>query len=471
MNKVNAAKLFGLMMGAAVCAASADERPMNVIMIYTDDQGYNDLGCYGSEMIRTPNIDRMAAEGVRFTDFNVMSSKCTPSRAALMTGCYPRRVSLQRGVVMDGHTHGLHPDEITMGDQMKSGGYATALFGKWHLGHADRSMLPQQQGFDVFFGLPYSNDMKLSPLLELKEGFVERDHAAGGVHFQRRSGLPQGVLMEGDVVIEYPTDQSMLTQRLTKRAQSFIVDHKDQPFFIYLAHPMPHVPVDASPAFAGKSPFGPYGDAVEELDWSVGEILNTLKEEGLDKNTLVVYASDNGPWGYGKAPDAKVGLAHPLRGTKGTVFEGGPRVPCIMWAPEHLPARVYTGLVSNMDLFPTFSALAGIELADDREIDGKNIWPLLRSEVTDEDVHEHLFYYEDRHGKIAGARHGSWKYVECEVKRNGPIVPQLYNLAEDIGEQQNVLKQHPEKVRQLREAMEKFDAIMEEEARPVLRIE
>ncbi|GAA4880516.1 sulfatase [Ferrimonas pelagia] len=465
--------LPALTVGAALCAslmapavhAQPTTEGLNFIVIYTDDQGYNDLGSYGSPYIRTPHLDKMADEGIRFTDFYVMSGKCSPSRAALLTGSYPRRVSMQYRVVMDRDKHGLHPDEVTIAKQLKKAGYRTSLIGKWHLGHAEPALLPLNQGFDSFFGLPYSNDMKLSPLLTLSPDYVRRPDDAPGVHFQKR-GNPQGVLMEGNEVIEYPTDQSMLTQRLTERAIDFITQDSNDPFFLYLAHPMPHVPVDASPAFKGKSAFGPYGDAVEELDWSVGEILNTLKAHDLADNTVVVYASDNGPWGYGEAPDARVGRADPLRGSKGSQYEGGFRVPALIWAPKFIAPKVHEGIVSNMDLLPTFSKLAGVPLPADRPIDGVDIWPLLTSPDTQVSSHEAIYFYESRHGTMAGVRWEDWKYLEIAEERNGPKVPQLYNLKTDIAESNNLISKHPERAATMKAMMARFDARMEQEARP-----
>ena len=282
---------------AAVPLCAAPPTPPNVIIIMADDQGYQDLGCFGSPKIKTPHIDRMAKEGMRFTDFYSGASVCTPSRAALLTGCYASRVG-NLGVLFPRDNRGLNPSEITLAELLKTKGYATACIGKWHLGH-HKEFLPTSQGFDSYYGVPYSNDMTIDPKQPLADDIVLRE----GVTMEmlkdhtKKNLVP---LMRDDKIVEYPADQSTLTKRYTEEAIHFIKSNREKPFFIYLPHSMPHIPVYASPEFEGKSEIGLYGDSIEELDWSTGRILDTLRELQLDRNTLVVYTSDNGPWKLAK---------------------------------------------------------------------------------------------------------------------------------------------------------------------------
>jgi arylsulfatase A-like enzyme len=410
----------------------------NVIIIMADDQGYQDLGCFGSPKIKTPHIDRMAKEGMRFTDFYSGASVCTPSRAALLTGCYASRVG-NLGVLFPRDKRGLNPDEITIADLLKTKGYATACIGKWHLGHL-KEFLPTSQGFDTYFGVPYSNDMTLDPTQPLANDVVLRE----GVTLENiKSRVKKNLvpLMRDTEIIEYPADQNTLTKRYTEEAISFIKKNKEKPFFIYLPHTMPHIPLYATPPFEGKSKIGLYGDTIEELDWSTGQILETLRKLKLDQNTLVIYTSDNGPWKLatnswvkGNMNRRVGGFAHPLKGYKFSRFEGGMRVPTVMWWPGRIPAgKECNEVAASMDFLPTCAALSGAKLPEDRVIDGKNLLPLMEGRKGAKSPHEAFFY------RTEAVRSGKWK-----LKRN-----ELYNLEVDAGETKNLAASNPEVVKRL----------------------
>ncbi|NUM52826.1 MAG: sulfatase [Candidatus Hydrogenedentes bacterium] len=411
-------------------------RRPNFVVIFTDDQGYADVGCYGAVRIKTPRIDQMAAEGMRFTDFYAQPV-CTPSRAALLTGCYPQRVGLaltprgengeNTGIVLFPDSKcGIHKDEITLAELLKQAGYATACIGKWHLGHLP-PFLPTRHGFDYYYGIPYSNDMVPTPL------------------------------MRNENVIEEPAVQETLTERYTEEAVEFIHANKDKPFFLYVPHNMPHVPLHTSERWRGKSAGGLYGDVIECIDWGVGRILDALKEAGVDDNTLVVFTTDNGPW-LPRGEDG--GYATPLRNGKGTTYEGGVRVPCIARWPKRIPAgSVCREMAANFDLYATFANLAGVELPKDRIVDSKDIWPLLSGQQGATTPHEQLYYY---HGaNLCGVRSGAWK-LHLDVapvqgpapKDDAPARENLYDLSIDIGEQKDVAKHHPDIVERLRGLME-----------------
>jgi len=430
------------------------ETQPNFVIIFTDDQGYQDIGCFGSPLIKTPHLDKMAAEGMKFTDFYSANSVCSPSRAALLTGCYPTRVSIP-GVLFPRHTVGLHPDEVTIADMLRKKGYSTACIGKWHLGHKPM-FLPTRQGFDSYYGIPYSNDMTIDPEMQLADDIVLRE----GMTIERiRKEKPKKnwvPLLRNEQVIEYPVDQSTLTKRYTKQAVKFITANKGQPFFLYLPHTMPHIPLFASEQFKGKSERGLYGDTIEEIDWSTGQILKTLKSLGLDENTLVIYTSDNGPW---KLSNGRGGHADPLRGYKFQTYEGGMRVPCIMRWPGKIPAGTECSeIAATIDLLPTLAALANTEPPTDREIDGKNIWPLMSGEPDVESPHDAYYFY--RGTTLQAVRSGKWK-----LRREKKQI-ELFDLHADIGESKNLAEKQPEIVEQLAKMIEDFDTNLKTNQRP-----
>ncbi|MDX9973445.1 MAG: sulfatase, partial [FCB group bacterium] len=364
-------------LAAAGCATAAGgtsaKRKPNFIVIFTDDQGYADLGCFGATQFATPNIDRMAAQGVRFTDFHSSSPVCTPSRASLMTGCYAQRVGMPR-VLNPKSTTGINANEVTVAEIMKGQGYATGCVGKWHLGHLP-PFLPTRHGFDSYFGIPYSNDM-----------------------------VP-ACLMRDEEVIEPEVEQDTLTDRYAEEAVRFIRAHKDEPFFLYLAHNMPHVPLHAAERFRGKSKGGLYGDVIENIDWSVGRVLDTLDELGLARDTLVVYTADNGPW-LARGEDS--GFAAPLRNGKGSTYEGGMREPCVMRWPGIIPAGSVCGeFATAMDILPTFAQVAGGSAPTDRVIVGHDILPLMTGAAGAVSPYD-VFYYYAQEG-LQAVRSGKWK--------------------------------------------------------------
>ena len=417
----------GLALGQAGLASRAyagDARRPNFIVIFCDDMGYGDLGCFGSKKHRTANLDRMAEEGTRFTSFYVTSGVCTPSRSSLMTGCYPRRVTMHHSVLFPIAKRGLHPSEITIAEVLKPLGYATACIGKWHLGD-QREFLPTRQGFDYYFGLPYSNDMQV-----------------------KRRGDPPLPLLRNETVIEAPAQQDTLTKRYTEETIRFITVNKDRPFFVYLPHSMVHNPVHASEGFRGKSANGRYGDATEEVDWSTGEIIKTLQKLGVDEHTLVLFTSDNGAsnrWGGSNAP---------LSGFKGSTMEGGMREPCIVRWPGRIPAgRACDEMAITMDLLPTFARLAGTRPPGDRTIDGRDIWPLMAGEPGAKTPHEAFYYY--RGAQLQAVRSGKWKLhlprpASGKGKKRRKAKPaKLVDLLADVAEESNVAEQHPDVVKRL----------------------
>lgn len=433
--------------GILTCCVTQDDREggaeklPNFIIIFTDDLGYGDLGCYGNPTIRTPNLDRMAGEGLKFTQFYVASPVCTPSRAALLTGCYPKRVGLHRHVLFPDYVTGINPDEFTIAEMLKEKGYATACIGKWHLGH-QKEFLPLRHGFDHFFGIPFSNDMSRQEQVIM-----------GNKTYPHK--LP--VILENDT-LELEPDQRLFTKRLTEDAIKFIENNRDNPFFLYLPHPMPHIPVYASADFKGKSLRGRYGDTIEEIDWSVGEVIKTIKRLGLSENTMIIFTSDNGPWLSYKTLG---GSAGPLRDGKGTTYEGGMREPCIMWWPGRIPAgKVCMDITTSMDIFPTIADLTSSLLPESLEIDGENIISLL--ENPDSSVFkERVFYYYSQHGNPEAIRKGSWK-----LSIRGEQV-ELYNLDEDISEKFNLVDQFPGLIEELKNELQRFDAELERQARPI----
>lgn len=405
--------------GMPLSAFGESKKPPNFVIIFCDDLGYQDVGCFGSPLIKTPRIDKMASEGMRFTDFYSAAPVCTPSRAALLTGCYPMRVSLP-SVISYRSTVGISADEITIPEMLKTRGYTTACIGKWHLGW-QKQFLPTRHGFDSFFGLPYSNDM------DYKDFRVP--------------------LFRNEEIIEQPAVLETLTERYTDEAVKFITQNKDKPFFLYLPHTFPHVPLRASERFKDKSKRGLYGDVVETIDWSTGRILDTLKELGLDDNTLVVFTSDNGPWLI-KGQDG--GCALPLRGGKGSTWDGGMREPCIMRWPGRIPAgSECSELAGTMDLFPTFAKLSGAKAPTDRIIDGKDIRPLMMGEKDAKSPHESFFYY--RNQQLEAVRSGKWKLIleHKEQKTDKAIPVLLYDLRSDISEKKDLSARYPSIVARL----------------------
>ena len=430
----------------------------NFIVIFTDDQGYEDIGCFGSPKIKTPNLDKLAAEGRKFTSFYSANSVCSPSRAALMTGCYPTRVSVP-GVLFPRHKEGLNPDEITIAELLKTKGYATSCIGKWHIGHKPK-FLPTRQGFDSYFGIPYSNDMTIDPEAKLAANIILRE----GFTLDRiKNEKPKKnlvPLMRNEEVIEYPCDQTTLTKRYTEEAVRFIEKNEDKPFFLYLPHTMPHIPLFASKNFKGKSERGPYGDTIEEIDWSVGEIMKTLRENNLDENTLVIYTSDNGPW---KLKEGRGGSAYPLRGYKFQTYEGGMRVPCIMsWKGKIPSGTVCDEIGATIDLLPTFANLAGAKIPDDRIIDGKNIWPIISGKEGALSPHDIYYYYKGN--RLESARQGKWK-IRRSGKQSQSV--ELYNLEDDISESKNLSPKNPELIEVMLKKMDEFDKDLKLSQRPI----
>ena len=435
-----AAVAFLFSFTAAVAAAS---RPPNIVIILADDLGYGDLGCYGSPNIRTPHLDAMAREGLRFTDFYAAAPVCSPSRAALLTGRYPIRSGMygERDVLFPNSPGGLPREEITIARALKGRGYATAHVGKWHLGiHPGNT--PRDHGFDHSLGLPYSNDMDARPGLP---------RGSSGSPTPPGDGWTVALIRDGEVV-EKPADQTTLTRRYTERATDFIRENKDTPFFLYFAHTFPHVPLFASPGFKGRSRRGIYGDVVEELDWSVGQVLAAVRSAGVAENTLVFFTSDNGPW---LIMNNQGGSAGPLREGKGSTWEGGMRVPGIAWWPGRIkPGGVTAVPASTMDLFSTALTAAGAPLPGDRVIDGVDLAPVLAGRTMPE---RPFFYY--RKNRLFACRLGDYKvhfFTQTgygQPKPDAQEPPQLYQLSHDVSERFNIAAQNSEVIEKIRAAI------------------
>lgn len=441
--------LFGLVV--LVLTSSCQEikkealnRPPNVILIFTDDQGYNDVGVFGAADIATPHLDQMAKEGTMLTSYYAAQAVCSASRAGILTGCYPNRIGIHNALG-PGNTHGINASEITLAEMLKSQGYATAIFGKWHLGH-HKKFLPTRHGFDEWFGIPYSNDMW--PY-----------HPQQGPVFN----FPDLPLYENETVIDTLIEQSQLTTQITERSVDFINRNKDNPFFLYVPHPQPHVPLFVSEKFKGKSGRGLYGDVIMEIDWSVGQINEALKANGLEENTIVIFTSDNGPWlSYGN----HAGSAFPLREGKGTAWEGGQREPFIIKYPNGIPAgKVISEPVMAIDIVPTIAEETNSTLPE-KIIDGKSVLQLLKGSTEKGPQEAYFFYY--RVNELFGVRYGKWKlyfphtYRTMEGQELGKDgVPgnyrmvameeiELYDVQNDISETTDVASEHPEIVAKIK---------------------
>ncbi|OAV44111.1 sulfatase [Lewinella sp. 4G2] len=433
--------------------------PPNVVLIFVDDMGYGDLGCYGSNRIQTPHLDQLATTGLKLTNFYAFPL-CSPSRAALLTGCYPPRVGIPDVVGPPGldwtkdKQYGLHPDETTLPEILREAGYTTGMIGKWHLGHFPETM-PTKQGFQTFFGLPYSNDM-----------LPER-------------GYPDLNLYDQENIVEANPDQRQLTKRYTERAVSFIQEQKDSPFFLYLAHAMPHVPLYTSTAFDGRNPGDPYADVIEEIDWSVGQVAAALDANGVRENTLIIFTSDNGPWlSYGD----HAGSAGPFREGKGTTFEGGTRVPAIFNWPAEITPGSHNEVASLIDILPTLTDLAdATKYAPSRKIDGRimNLEASSDENSTPNTAIQPFYYW--RSNELQAVRLGEWKlhvpHIFRQVERIGfggeageyarrNIDTQLYNIVTDPGERYDRSKDYPEKVAELTALIEAAQQEMEANKRP-----
>lgn len=438
-------KLFRLLTLIALLITATHtfaQRLPNIVIIFIDDLGYADIGPFGAKGYKTPNLNRMAKEGIRFTDFYVAQAVCSASRTALLTGCYPNRLGLH-GALGPNAKHGISDNETTIAEVLKTKGYATAIYGKWHLGHHPQ-FLPTRHGFDEYFGLPYSNDM-----------WPKHPEAKAGTY-------PDLPLIEGDKVVQLMPDQSQLTRQYTERAVKFIEQNKAKPFFLYLPHAMVHVPLFVGERFKGSSKSGLFGDVVQEVDWSVGEILDALKKHKLDNDTLVIFTSDNGPWlSYGE----HAGSSGPLREGKGTAWEGGVRVPFIARWPGRIPAgRVNHQPAMTIDLLPTIAKLVNADLPK-HKIDGLDIWPLLNGDPKARNPHEAYFFYYHTN-ELQAVRSGPWKLILPHTYRtlgqqpkakgglpikysNVKVGLELYDLATDAGETRNVADQHPDVVQRL----------------------
>jgi arylsulfatase A len=415
------------------------ERP-NILIFLTDDQGYADVGVYDAEGFVTPHLDRLADQGIRFTNFYVPATVCTPSRAGLLTGQYPKRVGLHEAVIYPFSTHGLELEHITLAEALRDAGYETYHIGKWHLGHEEQYM-PNNQGFDYFYGVPYSNDMD--------------SHYYAHNAYQS----PPLPLFRNDSVIGSGIDQRFLTLMYTREAVSQIRNRDARrPFFMYMAHSMPHVPLHVSEQFKDSSEAGLYGDVIMELDWSMGEIVKALEQEGERDNTIIIFTSDNGP---------QLGSAGPLRGKKAETWEGGQRVPGIISWPQYIAGgKVSHQVISTLDLFPTLLKQAGVLERYEKRItlDGRDISAHLKD--TEEMLPDHPFYYYNRNGRLEAVRLGKWKlHIAKELgwdkKTNGSFETALYDLSEDPGEQVNRANEHPEVVKMLHDMMLQFDATLD----------
>jgi len=443
-----------------LAAGFAQAAKPNFIIIFADDQGYGDLSCFGSKTIKTPNIDRLAREGRKFTSFMVASPVCTPSRAALLTACYPKRVGMHQHVLFPSSTKGLNPEEHTIADHLKSQGYATACFGKWHLGHHPE-VLPTSNGFDTYYGIPYSNDMNHPDNKGKPKGGPD------GMDILWKD--PESTLtkwktplFEDEKIVELPVDQRTVTRRYTQKAIDFVKAHRDGPFFVYLPHSMPHIPLYVPDDVRDPDPKNAYINTIEHIDAEVGRLLDALDDQKLTENTYVIYTTDNGPWLTFKHHG---GSAGPLREGKGTTFEGGQRVPCLMRGPGIPAGTVCDELTGTIDVLPTIAAITGTPLPAGKKIDGLDVSGLWTGKAK-KSPRDEFMHYTSR-GDLEGIRRGNWKLLVKKPRtpknrKKKPAAakpPQvfLFDLSNDVGEQNNLAGQHPEIVTELRARMNALD--------------
>ena len=432
------------------------KNPPNFVIIFADDLGYGDLSSYGHPTIKTPNLDLMASEGQKWTNFYVGASVCTPSRASLLTGRLPIRSGMTSNkvrVLFPNSVNGLPSSEVTLAEQLKKVGYGTACIGKWHLGHKEE-YLPTNNGFDYYFGIPYSNDMDNIAKLKSKEEYMN--------FWQNRDNIKTEnfnvPLMRNTEIIERPANQNTITKRYTEEAISYIKRNKNKPFLVYLAHNLPHIPLFASKEFLGTSARGIYGDVVQEIDHGIGQIISVLKEEGLADNTIVVFTSDNGPWLSFKTDGGSAGL---LRAGKGMTWEGGMRVPGIFWSPAKIKPGLISDLGTTMDLFTTFSAMAGVPIPKDRVIDGIDLSATLFKNLPSD--RNDVFYY--RGTDLFAMRVGDFKALFITEGEYGMFgeremhdPPLLYNLSQDPSENYDIAENHPEILVEIKEAVKKHES-------------
>lgn len=430
----------------------------NVIILFADDLGFGDLGSYGSD-IKTPNLDQLASQGTRFTNFYVAAASCTPSRAALMTGCYPQRVGLE-SVVDDTAKKGLSSEEFTIADYLKQHGYSTGMFGKWHLGHS-LEFMPNQHGFTEFYGIPYSMDM-------------------WPFHPKPNHNYPALPVYENEQIVEYNPDVNQMTTKFTEKAVDFIQRHTEDPFLMYVPYSQPHVPLGVSDKFKGKSGMGLYADVIMELDWSVGQIMKAINKKGLSENTLILFSSDNGPWlSYGNHGGSSGGL----REGKGSVFGGGHKVPFIASMPGTIPSgKVNHEMITAMDILPTILKLTDASFTRMNPMDGKDIWPILSGVKGAKTPHKTFFFVNKK--EVQAVRSGKWKlhvphtYRICPTvgkdgmpgnqdNYGGRIELSLYDLDKDPSEANNLVKKHPKLVKKLIDYIKKFEIDLKENSRPV----
>ncbi len=438
---------LGLSVALGLDSSGLAKEQLNFVVIFTDDQGYGDMSCNGHPTIHTPNLDRMAHQGQKWTQFYSSAPVCTSSRAALMTGRLPVRsgmASSKRVVLFPDSAGGLPQSEITVAEVLKDAGYKTGMVGKWHMGHLPRH-LPITQGFDSYYGIPYSNDMDRDP--SIKGNWVEIGKSSPWSIYK----VP---LLRNAEEIERPVNQTTITRRYTQQAVKFIKDNREKPFFLYLAHSMPHIPLYRSKKFEGKSLNGIYGDVIEEIDWSVGQVLNTLRKQKLHKKTIVLFTSDNGPWEVFKTHGGSAGL---LRGAKGGTREGGMREPAIFWGPDNVKPGVVQEMGSTLDVLPTFASLAGVKAPDDRAIDGYDLSDVLLKRG--KSPRNGMFYFGG--AQLSAVRSGNYKAQfrgENGINPKPLAKPELYHLGEDPSEKYDLAAEHPEIVERLAKLGEKLQA-------------